>query len=138
GVESALAQPVGGRIEQRCGDGEVVDALEEAEEADLVVVDFVVQEVVDRSDATDHDAIALGDEVLGLCVLEERVLAAVEELPDLGLERRDPAAIPPVEAIRQLDEGGQLGRGLDAPDDRRGGAQMTPISLPILANASSA
>src|SRR5690606_36689820 len=138
GVEPSLAQPFGGGVEQWGRDREVVDALEESEEADLVGVNFVVQVIVDRRDATDHDAIAFGDEVLGLCVLEERVLAAVEELLDFGLERRDPGAIPPVEAIRQLDECGELGRGLDAPDDRRGGAQLTSIPLPILANASSA
>ena len=61
--------------EQRVGDGLVVDALEEAEEPDPVAVGLVVQAVADRGDAADDLAVALGEEVLGLGVLEEGILA---------------------------------------------------------------
>ena len=61
------------------GDGLVVDALEEAEEADPVAVGLVVQAVVDGGDAADDAAVALGQEVLGLGVLEEGVSGGVEE-----------------------------------------------------------
>ena len=48
--------------------------LEEAEEADPVAVGLVVQPVADGGDAADDLAVALGEEVLGLGVLEEGVL----------------------------------------------------------------
>ena len=99
---------------------------------------LVVQPIVDGRDAPDHLTAAFGDEVFGFGVLKEGIGASVEKLPDLGLERRDPGAIPPMEAIRKLNEAGELARRLDAPDHRRGGCQMTPNSLPIFANASRA
>ena len=70
--------PVGRGREERVGDGLVVDALEEAEEADPVVVGFVVQPVADGGDAADDRSVPLGQEVLGLGVLEEGILRAVE------------------------------------------------------------
>lgn len=71
-------------------------------------------------------------------MLEERIGPAVEQLPDLGLERRDPGRVVAVQAVGEVDEAGEIAPGLDAPDDRRGVVQMTPSSLPIFANASSA
>ena len=60
---------------ERVGDGLVVHALEEAEEAHAVAVGLVVQPVADGRDAADHLAVALGEKVLGFGVLEERILA---------------------------------------------------------------
>jgi hypothetical protein len=101
------------------------------------MVVLVVQPVVDCRDATHHFAVALGDEVVGFGVLKERVVGAVEKFLDLGAKRRDPIEIPPMKPIRQVDEPGEVPGRLDAPDRRRG-VQMTPSSLPMRPNASSA
>jgi hypothetical protein len=92
---------------------------------------------VNGRDPPHHFAVALGDEVVGFGVLEERVVGAVEEFLDFGAKRRDPIEVPPMEPIWQVDEPGQIPGRLDAPDRRRG-AQMTPSSLPMRPKASSA
>ena len=71
---SLRAAPLGGRVEEGVGDSLVVDALEEPEEAHPVAVGLVVQAVADGGDAAHHPAVPLGQEILGLAVLEERVL----------------------------------------------------------------
>lgn len=71
-------------------------------------------------------------------MLEEGIATAVEQLPDLGLEGRDPDGVLPMQPVGEVNEAGEVAPRLDAPDDRRGVAQMTPSSLPIDANASSA
>ena len=77
--------------------------LEEAEEADLVVVDLVVEPVADRRDPADDRAVPLGEEVLGLGVLEEGILRAIEQQRDVPTQRRDPAGGP----ARAADRGGR-------------------------------
>src|SRR6185437_6445524 len=80
---------------------------------------------------------ALGQEVLGLGVLEEGVLPAVEQEGHVPTQRRDPERVPRVQPIGQIDEAvdlAPLARRVDA--QRRG--QMTPKSRPIRANCSSA
>lgn len=96
-----------------------------------------MQPIVDRRDATDDFATALGEVVLRRGMGKEGILGAVEELLDLGAKRRDPVRVPPVQPIGQIDEGGEVLGGLDAPDDRRA-AQMTPNSRPMRPKASSA
>ena len=93
--------------------------------------------IVDRGDPADDFTVALGDEIVRFGMLEERVVLAVEELLDLGAKRRDPVEVPPVEFVGQVDEALKIFRRLDAPNNRRG-AQMTPSSLPMRPNASSA
>jgi hypothetical protein len=73
-VLPARAHPFPGAVEQGRSRLEIVLALEEAEEADLVAVELVVRAVVDRRDAPDHAAVPEGEERLDLGVLEERVL----------------------------------------------------------------
>jgi hypothetical protein len=63
-----------------------------------------------------HDlAVALGEEVLGLGVVKERVLVAIEELAALHDQRRDPGRAA-VEPRRQLDEGAEVALSFDRPD----------------------
>ena len=73
-VAPARAQPALGGGQQRRGGLRVVLALEEAEQAPGVVLELVEDAVDLRGDAPDRAAVAPGEEVLGLAVLEERVL----------------------------------------------------------------
>ena len=122
---------------QRVGDGLVVDQLEEAEEADPVAVGLVVQPVADRGDAADDLAVPLGEEVLGLGVLEEGILRAGEEERHVPTQRRDPERVPRVESVGQIDEPLEVPSAARRADAQRLG-QMTPSSRPIRANCSSA
>ena len=129
--------PVGGGVEEGVGDRLVVFALEEAEEADPVVVGLVVQAVADGGDAAHDLAGALGEEVFGLGVLEEGVLGAGEQGADVQTQRRDPDRVPRVQPVGQVDEAVEVG---PVPDrrDLEGSVQMTPSSRPICAKVSSA
>jgi hypothetical protein len=84
----------------------------------------VVELLVDhRRDPADGLAVALGDEVLGVGVLEVRVLLLVEELLALPDERRDPALVVAVDRERQLDEALEVRARADGADfDRHGAA----------------
>ena len=54
--------------------------------------------------STDEVAVALAEEVLGLTVLEERVLALVEKPAPLDDQRRHPHRLMLVEPVRDADE----------------------------------
>ena len=75
-LAAARPQPLLGGGEQRLGDLAVVDRLEEAEHPVLAALVLVPAAVELGGDPADRLAVALGEEVLGLGVLEERVLAA--------------------------------------------------------------
>ena len=78
-VVAATTAPSRGGGEQRVGDALVVDRLEEAEEPDVVAVGLVVETVADGGDPAHHLAVPLGQEVLRLGMLEERILVAGEK-----------------------------------------------------------
>ena len=78
----------------------VVLALEEPEPAPAVVLE-ALEVVVDLGgDAADRPAVAQREEVLRAAVLEERVLAPVQELLALEDQRRDPVGLVAVQAER--------------------------------------
>src|SRR5436189_2361409 len=79
-LAAALAVPALGCLEQRIGDLLVVDRLEEPEQAPLVVLDLVQAMVDVRRDPPDDLPVALRKKVLGLSVLEERILLTIEVL----------------------------------------------------------
>ena len=114
-LAASLAQPAGRCVEQRVRGLGVVLALEEAEHAVLAALEVVPALVGLGRDPPDDLAVAPGHEVLGLGVVEERVLGAVEEAPAFADERRHPDG-PLVEAERQLDELGHLAPPLHGPD----------------------
>jgi hypothetical protein len=108
--------PLGGGAEQSGGHLGVVGRLEEAEHrvaATLVLIPAMVD--LDR-DAADRLAVALGEEVLGLAVLEVGVLLAVEELHPLEDQRRHPLRLVAVQAEGDLDEALQLALAADRPN----------------------
>ena len=79
------------------------------------------QRLVDLGgDPPDRLAVALGEEVLGLGVLEERVLRAVEELHPLEDQRRHPLRAVAMELERDLDEPLQVAAAADWPYDKVG------------------
>ncbi len=125
-VAAALAQPAAGRLEQRGGDLGVVLALEEAEHAPVVVVELVEALVDLGGDPADDAVAAAGQEVLGLGVLEERVLAPVEVALALADQRRHPLIDAFVEAKRQEDELAQLATAGDGGDCELGHAGIGP------------
>ena len=131
------AAPLGGRLEQAVGHGLIVDGLEEAEEADAVAVGLVVQAIADGGDAADDFAVAFGQEVLGLGVLEEGVLLAGEKQLHVPTQRRDPERVPRVEPVGQVDEAFEVSSVARRADAQPFG-QMTPRSRPIRPNCSSA
>jgi hypothetical protein len=89
-----------------------------------------VQAVGDGGDPAGHAAGSLGQEVLGLGVLEEWVLSAVQQERDIPTQRRDPDRVPRMQSVRQVNEAAEIGAVPDRPDrDLR--RQITPSSLPI-------
>ena len=94
---------LGGR-QQRLGRLRIVLALEEAEHAPLVMLELVEVTVDVRGDPPNRPAVAPGQEILGLGVLEERVALTVEEALALEQQRGNPVGLVTIEAPRQLDE----------------------------------
>ncbi len=66
-------------------------------------MEVVVRPIVDGGDAPEGAVTAapgaLGEEVHGLRMLEERVLGPGQQGPDIHAERGDPHGIPPVQSI---------------------------------------
>ena len=91
-VAAALAQPRRGGLEQRAGDLRVVLALEEAEQPPVVALELVEVAVDVGADPAHELSVPPGQEVLGLGVLEERVLLPVEELPAAPRSAGGPSA----------------------------------------------
>ena len=73
-VAPALAQPSLGGVQQRTRRLGVVLALKPAKQAPLVVLELVEVPIDVGADTTDRPPVAIGEEVLRLGVLEERVL----------------------------------------------------------------
>jgi hypothetical protein len=67
-------------------------------------------------DPADGRAVALGDEVLGLGVLEVGVLLAVEELHPLEDQRRHPLRVVAMHRERDLDEALEVTAAADRLD----------------------
>ena len=126
-VAALPAQPLVGAVEERRGRLRVLLALEEAEPAPAVVLERLEVVVDLRGDAADDAAVAQREEVLGPPVLEEGVLAPVQELPALEAQRRDPVRLVTVQAEGQVDEATEVARRMDRPDLERphGGGQAT-------------
>ncbi len=103
-VAPALAQPLGGGVEQRGERLGVLLHLEEAEHPPGVVVELVEGGVDLRAHAADGTAVAPGQEELALAVLEERVQPAGQEHVPLELEGRDPGRPDSMQPERQIDE----------------------------------
>ena len=101
---AALAQPAGGRVEQRLQHLLVVLELEEPEPAPVLAL-VVVEGVVDLgADAADDAPVAAGEEVLGFAVAEEGVHPPVQEQAPLELQRWHPLRVVSMQAERQVDE----------------------------------
>jgi hypothetical protein len=97
---AALDQPPLGGTEQSRRHLRVVDRLEEAEHPVVSPLDLVPAAIDLGGDAPDRLAAALGEEVLGLAVLEPGVLASIEELHPLVDQRRHPLRAIAVETER--------------------------------------
>ncbi|MHB1329250.1 MAG: hypothetical protein ACYC2K_13720, partial [Gemmatimonadales bacterium] len=78
------------RVRQRRSYRDIVDRLEEAEEADLIVMCFVVETIVNGGDPTDGGPIPLSQEIRGFGVFEKRILARRQQHLDIPTQRRDP------------------------------------------------
>jgi hypothetical protein len=73
----------------------VVGALEETEETGRVFLELVVSVVVNGGDAAHHLGIlSLGEEILDLGMLEERVLLLREHLTNVHTQSGDPVGVP--------------------------------------------
>jgi hypothetical protein len=98
---------------------------------------LVVKPVADRRNTAHYLAVPLGDEVFGSGVLEEGIPGSREEHLHVPTQRRDPERVPRVESVREVDEALQIlpiARRMDA----QALVQMTPRSLPMVANCSRA
>ena len=115
-VALAVPQPLLGGVEQRAGHERVVAGLEPAEHPPLVVLELVEVPVVVGGDAADRVAVAAGEEVLGLGVLEERVLRPVKSVPNVELQRGNPQGLVTIDRPREVDEGVQVPPRGDVPD----------------------
>ena len=107
----------------------VVLALEEAEQPPVVVLELVEVAVDVGADPAHRLAVAPGEEVLGLGVLEERVLARGPGTACRSRdERRDPVRLVTIEPPRQLDEARQVAPRGDRPDlDRSRAATLAQM-----------
>src|SRR5207344_3079902 len=90
--------------------------LEEAEHRVVAALVLVPAAIEVGADAADRLAVALGDQELGLAVLEPGVLLAVEELHPLEDQRRHPLLAVAVQAEGNLDEALQLATRAHRPD----------------------
>ncbi len=102
-------EPPLGRIEQGVRHLRVVDRVEEAEEAGVVLVDAQVLAVDGRRDAAHEPAVAPRREDRALAVLEERVLLRVQPCADVHFERRHEAGVAAKDLVTDLDEVGHVG-----------------------------
>jgi hypothetical protein len=112
---SLAAQPVLGRRQQSMG-ARLVLGLEHPPLAKPRRHVLEHQSVDLGGDAADDTAIASGEEERRFGVLEPGILARGDQAVDLGLERRHPVGILPVEAIGELDERFFVGPGEDVSD----------------------
>ena len=104
-VAAQLAEPIGGRVEQRVRDLLIVDRLEHPEAADIRLVERVVLRVVARHDPPDDFAAGPRQKKRGIAVLVKRMLFAIEELFPLEQQRRHPRRIVRIDPPREFDEG---------------------------------
>src|SRR5215211_7287750 len=110
---SPLPKPCRGRVHECADHLGIVLGLEETEHPVVSPLELIPTRIDLRRDPPDHLAVALGEEVLGLRVLEIRILALVEEVAALKAQRRNPLGIVAAQAIGQLDEAPQVA----APSD---------------------
>ena len=115
-VAPARAQPLLGGVQQRARGLGVVLALKPAEQPPLVVLKLVEVVVDVRADPPNHSPVAVGQEELGLGVLEERVLLTIQPLLEVHQQRRHPVGLVAIQPPGKLDEGVQLGLGGDRAD----------------------
>ena len=98
------AKPALGAREELARDLGVVDGVEEAEEARVVVVALEVLAIDLRGDATDALAVAVRGEDGALGVLEEGVLLRVEPILQVHVERADVVRIVLVDVVDDVQE----------------------------------
>ena len=110
-------KPILRRIEEAAGRLGIVVALEEAEEAPLLLVAVDVAGVHDRRDPADVHPISSGEKRPALRPLVERVRAEAEQFLLRHDERRHPAGIVAVDPPRQLDETLPLRSGVHRSND---------------------
>ena len=108
-LHPAGLEPRLGLGEERARDLGVVDGVEEAEEAGVVLVALEVLAVDLRGDAADALAVLVRDEDGALGVLEERVLLRVEPILQVHVERADVVRVVPVDAVDDV-RGSRRGR----------------------------
>jgi hypothetical protein len=68
------------------------------------------------ADPSNRASVTVSEEVLGLGVLEERVLLPIQPLLDVDQKWWNPVGLITIEPPRQLDERVQLASGLYGPD----------------------
>jgi hypothetical protein len=115
-VAAPVAQPVPRGVEQGRGRLGIVLALEEPEQAPVVALELVEVMVDVGADPPDRLPVAQRQEELGLRVVEERILPAIEECPALGDERWDPVRLVTIEPHRKLYEAREVAPGCDRLD----------------------
>jgi hypothetical protein len=137
-------EPARGGVDEGPADGLVVDRVEEAEEAGLVVPHAQVLAIDLRRAAADEPAISPGGEERHVGALEERVLPRVEPLAELEVEGRDPRRVVPEDDVRGANERphvlarGVLGDGDGHLYDLAGARRRSPTNAGPLPVAKSA
>src|SRR4029077_12548142 len=127
-VETPGLDPRSRGVEERVRDLLVVHGLEEAVEADLVVVRAIMGVVLDGGDPAHHALAVPGQEILGLGVLKEGVLFSGEKRPDVHPELRHPERVAAVKIVRKCNEPLEIAPVFHGRDSNR--SQMTPSSFP--------
>src|SRR5574341_1713410 len=130
-------QPRGRRVEQRACDALVVDGLEEAIEANAIMMLFVMHIILDRPDPSDRLAVRPSRRpVLCFRVLEERILRRTQQRAHVATQLRYPQWVVAVVVVREGDEAIEIAPVGDGNDLQCG--QMTPSSFPRRPKTASA
>ena len=101
-------EPGGRRVEQSVGDSLVIDTLEEAEEADPVVVALEMPNIVDRGDSPDDLFAALRQKGLNAVAFVERGFFEPDQFLFVHADGGDPVGIVFVELPWKVQKGATL------------------------------
>ena len=103
-LHPAAAEPLGRLAQQRLGDLRIVEGVEEAEEAGVVLVALEVEAIDLRRDAADRLTIPVRDPSRGLAVIEEGVLLGVDTIAHVHVEWADVAGVRLEDRVDDVQE----------------------------------
>ncbi len=115
------------RLEQGVGGFLVVEHFEEAEKADMLVIELVMAVVDERRNRADRLSPAPGDEIIAFHMFPTGILLAIQLAALERNQGRNPVGIPLVDFPGQLDKGIEVRFAFDFADGHRFGHRTNPL-----------